>query len=117
MSLTIDELSPKFMLTKAACHATPARYQHTGLSAVRTTLFRPGLAPCASTTPGGDADASGTHGDCGLAGDGACYGAPLHERPSGPEPGDVVGPPRASDAVRQADDAAGPARSDDGLRG
>src|SRR5262245_49553770 len=117
MSLTIDELSPKFMLTKEACDATPARYHHTGLSAVRTTLFRPCLAPCASTTPGSDADAWGPYGDCGLAGDGACHGAPLHELPSGPEPGDVVGPPRESDSVRRADYAAGPSGSDDGLRG
>src|SRR5882724_5092411 len=117
MSLTIDELSPKFMLTKETCHATPARRHHTGLSAVRTTLFRPCLAPCASVTPGGDPDAWGPHGDCGLAGDGAGDGGPLHERPSGPESGHLVGPPGESDSVRLADCAAGPPRSDDGLRG
>jgi hypothetical protein len=44
MSLTIDELSPKFILAKETRRATPARRHHTGRSAVRTTLFRPCLA-------------------------------------------------------------------------
>jgi hypothetical protein len=81
MSLTRDELSPKFMLAKETCHAAPARGEHTGLRAFRATRFGARLAPCASATPRGDADARGSHGDGGLAGDGAGYATPLHQFP------------------------------------
>src|SRR5688572_26459474 len=103
MSLTIDELSPKFILTKETCYAAPARGHHTDLSAVRPPFFRPCLAPCASVTPGGDVDPWRPHGDGGVAGDGAGDGAPLHELPSRPEPSHLVGPPGQSDSVRFAD--------------
>jgi hypothetical protein len=117
MSLPRDERSPKFILTKETCHAAPARGYHTGLSAVRTPVFSPCLAPGPRVTAGGAADTWRPHGDGGLAGDGAGDGAPLHERPPGPHPSPLVGPPGQSDAVRFAEGPVGPPQSDDGRRG
>ena len=113
MSLTIDELSPKFVLTTETCHATPARRHHTGLSAVRTTVFRARLALCPALAPGCDAGPRGAHRDSRLAGDGAGQRGPLHALPSGLEPGHVVSPSRESDALRVADRAPGAPGSDD----
>ena len=83
-------------------HATPARSDHTGLGPLCATVFAPGLAPCAGLAPGRDAGARGPHGDGRLAGDGAGDGAPLHQLPSGLEPGHLVGPPGQSDSVGAA---------------
>ena len=47
MSLTIDELSPKFTLSKEVSHATPARSDHTGVGSVCATVFTACLAACA----------------------------------------------------------------------
>src|SRR5215475_10509529 len=46
MSLTIDELSPKFMLSMEVSHATSARSDHTGVGPVGATVFAARLAPC-----------------------------------------------------------------------
>src|SRR5262245_65109552 len=96
----IDELSPKFMLSKEVSHAAPARSDHTGLGSLCATLFTPRLAPCTSLTLGGDAHARPPHSDGRLAGHGIGDGVPLHERSSGSEPGHVVGPPGQSDTAR-----------------
>jgi hypothetical protein len=53
-------------------------------------------------TPGCAADARGAHRDGRPAGDGVGGGAPLHDRSAGLEPGEVVGPPRESDAAQEA---------------
>src|SRR5262247_579560 len=116
MCLTIAELSPKFMLSKETPHVPPAGGNHTGISPVRTTLFGPRLGPCPTLARGRHPDAWDAHGDGGPTRDGAGHGAALHELPSGPEPGHLVGPPGESDAVRLADGAAGPPRSEDCLR-
>src|SRR5262245_37966888 len=114
----IAELSPKFMLTTETCHATPARRHHTAVSAVRTTVFRPRLAPRPAVAPRCDPGPWGAHRDSRLAGDGAGQGGPLHERPSGPEPGHVVSPLRESDFHGVADHAPGtPGRNDRVWRG
>jgi hypothetical protein len=99
MCLTIDELSPKFMLSKETSHAAPARGDHTGLGAFRTTLFGPRLGPGPALAFGRNADARTPHGDGRPARDGVGHGAPLHQLPSGVKPGHVVGPPRESDPV------------------
>jgi hypothetical protein len=44
MSLTTDELSPKFMLSKEISHATPAGSDHTGLRALDKTISLSSLA-------------------------------------------------------------------------
>ena len=62
-------------------------------------------------------DARGTHGDRRLAGDGVGDGAPLHQLPSGLEPGHLVGPPGQSDSVGRAHHAAGAPGGDDRARG
>src|ERR671935_2409640 len=116
MCLTIAELSPKFTRSKETSHATPARGNHTGIGAFRTTLFRPRLGPCPALALGRDADAWAPYGDGRPARDGVGHGAPLHQRPAGLEPGHVVGPPRESDSVGLAHHAAAPSGGDDRLR-
>jgi hypothetical protein len=113
ISLTIDELSPKFMLSKEVSHATPARSDHTGIGPLCTTVFAPRLAPCPGLALGCDARAWSSHGDRRPARDGPGGGAPLYELSSGPEPGHLVGPPREPDSVGHIDHAAGPPRCDD----
>jgi hypothetical protein len=108
MNLTIDELAQSSSYRRRTSHATPAGSHHTGLSPVCTTLFAACLGPCAGLAPGGDAHSRGPHGDRGVAGDGAVDRAPLHDLPSGLEPGGLVSPPRESDSVRGAHHAADP---------
>jgi FRG domain len=57
ISLTRDELSPKFMLSKEVSHATPARSDHTGVGSLCATVFAARLAPCPSLARGRDARA------------------------------------------------------------
>ena len=116
MCLTIDELSPTFTLLKETSHAAPARGDHTDLGAFCTTLFRPHLGPCPAVARGRDADAWTPYGDGRPARDGVGHGAPLHPRPSGVEPGHVVGLPRESDAVGIAHHVATSSGRDDRLR-
>ena len=89
------------------------RSHHTGIGAFCTTVFGPRLGPCPALALGRDSDAWGPHGDGRPAGDGAGRGAPLHQRPSGVEPGDLVGPPRQSDPVGLAHHAAASSGRDD----
>ena len=113
MSLTIDDLCHSSCDRRRTSHAPPARSHQTGLGLFCTTVFAPGLAPCSALRLGGHSRPWCTHGDSGMTGDGAGGRAPLHERSSGPEQSDVVGPPWESDAGRGADHAAGPLGSDD----
>jgi hypothetical protein len=117
MSLTIDELCPKFMLSKEVSHARPARSDHLGVGPFCATVFAPRLAPCPGFARGRDTRARGPHRDRRLAGDGAERRAPFYELSSGPEPGHMVGSPRESDSVGLADHAAGPLGRDARLRG
>ena len=116
MCLMIDELSHSSCYRRRTSHATPARGNHTGMSAFRATLFGPRLAPCPGLAPGSDARSRGPHGDSGPAGDGAGHGAPLHPRPSRPQPGDLVSTAGESDAVRVAHHAVRARGSDDRAR-
>src|SRR2546430_14331032 len=114
MSLTIDELSQSSCdRRRTSPDTTPAPPDHTDLGPVCATLFGARLAACAGVAPGGGADARLPPGDRGLAGDGACPGTPVYQRPSGLEPRHLVSAPRQPDAVRRAHHAAGAAGSDD----
>ena len=62
-------------------------------------FFTPGMVPCTIIAPGSDLDSWCTHRGGRLADDGAERRAPLHQLPSGVEPGDLVGPPGQSDFV------------------
>src|SRR5919205_2458693 len=115
MCLTIDELSPKFTLSKETSHAAPAGGNHTGSGAFRTTLFGPRLGPCPALALGRDADAWTPYGDGRPARDGVGHGAPLHQRPSGFEPGHLVGSPRESDPIGIAHHTAASSGRDDRL--
>jgi hypothetical protein len=117
MSLTKDELSPKFMRSKEVSHATPARSDHTGVGPLCTSLFGAYLVACTGLTPGGHTHARGSHRDGCPASDGPGSGAPLYERPSRAQPGHVVGPSRGSDSARVASYAHCPPRGDSHLRG
>jgi hypothetical protein len=113
MCLTIDELSPKVMLSKEDLHAAPARSDHPGVGSVCATVFTAGLAPCPTLASGGDAGSGSPYGHGRLTGHGAGDGAPFHELPSGLEPGHVVSSPGQSDSARVAHYIAGARRGDD----
>jgi len=99
MSFKIAELFQSSCYRRRTGQATPARSDHTDIGTLCATLFAPGLVPCAIIAPGSDLDSWCAHRDSRLAGDGAGHGTSLHERPSGVEPGHLVGPPGQSDAV------------------
>jgi hypothetical protein len=113
MCLTIDELSPKVMLSKEDLHAAPARSDHTGVSSVCATVFAAGLALCLTLVSGGNAGSGSPYSHGRLTGHGAGDGARFHELPSGLEPGHVVSAPGQSDAARGAHYVAGARRGDD----
>src|SRR6266540_212383 len=117
MSLTIAELSPKFMRSKEISHATPARSDHTGVGPVCATLFGSGLAPCPTVAPGSDSGLWAPHGLRGFAGDGPGRRTTLYELSSGPEPRHLVDPARESDSVGIAHYGAGASGGDDCARG
>jgi hypothetical protein len=71
MSLTLEELSPQFMLAQAVSPATPARSAHPGPGPLRATRFGARLAACASVAPRGDAAARAP-----ARGGGLCWGLP-----------------------------------------
>jgi hypothetical protein len=91
-SRTIDELSQSPCSRRRTSHAAPARRDHPGLGALCATVFAPGLAPRAALAPGCDPHAWCTYRH-GRLGDGVGSRAPPHQRPSGVEPGHVVGAP------------------------
>jgi hypothetical protein len=115
MSLTIDELSPKFMLSKGVFRAIPARSDHTGLDPLCTTVFAQSLAACPSLALGRDARPRGRHSDGRLVGHGVGPRAPIYQLPSSLELVHVVSPPGRSDSIRIADHAADAPGHDDRL--
>ena len=113
MCLTIDELSPKVMLSKEDLYAAPARSDHTGVGSVCATVFAAGLAPRPTLASRGDAGSGSPYGHGRLTGHGAGDRARFHELPSGLEPGHVVSAPGQSDSARVTHDVAGACRGDD----
>jgi hypothetical protein len=61
MSLTIDELSRKCMLSKEVSYASPARSDHNGVGPFCATVFAARLAPYPGLARGRDTRARGPH--------------------------------------------------------
>jgi hypothetical protein len=117
LSLTIDELSQSSCVRRRTSHSTPAGNAHHGVSPLCATVFRPGLTVRATLALGAD-----SHPWCAprvgrLAADGLGDRTPLHQRPSGVEPGHWVGSPGQSNAVGMAHHVAGAPRGDARPRG
>src|SRR5882724_6255899 len=87
MSFKIAELFQSSCYRRRTGHATPARSDHTNIGTFCATLFTPGVVPCTIIAPGSDLDSWCTHRGGRLADDGAERRAPLHQLPSGVEPG------------------------------
>jgi hypothetical protein len=107
MSLTIDVLSPKFMLAKEISHVTPTRSDHTGLGALCAIVFESGLGPSTTLALGGDSYPQSPNSDDRLAGSRVGQGVPLHQRSPSAEPRHVVGASGVPDAVGSAHHATG----------
>jgi hypothetical protein len=105
------------MLSKEDIPCTPARSDHPGVIPLCATVFKPGLAARATLAFGGDSHPWCTHRVGRLAGDRLGDRTPLHERPSGVEPGHRVGSPGQSDSVGIAHHVAGAPRGDARARG
>src|SRR4029434_2503737 len=112
MSRTIDELSPKFILSTEVSHATPARRDHSGGGALCATVFAPSLAPCPALAARRDSGSWSPHGDGRLASHGDGPGTSLHELPSCLESSNLVRPAREPDSVGYPPHATGTARGD-----